>query len=161
MTDAVPATDAVTPEPAVAEPAIINEAAPKTDEPQPAPEPTEPAIGNETPETTPQEPAPPVDPKAEAQKQYLQELGKYEAEKSGFADALKSWEERSKDGKKLAGELSTRFEAWYYVISADSFEKLRPARADVVGPKEAAKAEDTSIRPHFDNPLGGIPGLGE
>ncbi len=182
--------DAVTPEPAAVESAITDEAASKTDEPQPAPtEPaigdetpeiipaqqsppestkpeteTPPADGEEKPAapvTTPQEPAPPVDPKAEAQKQYLQELGKYEAEKSGFADALKSWEERGKAGKKLADELSTRFEAWYYVISADSFEKLRPARADVVGPKEAAKAGDTGTPPQFDNPLGGIPGLGE
>ncbi|RLT03333.1 MAG: DUF4340 domain-containing protein [Planctomycetota bacterium] len=112
------------------------------------------------PATTPQEPAPPADPKAEAQKQYLQALGKYEAEKSGFADALKSWEDRSKDGKKLAKELSARFEAWYYVISADSFEKLRPARVDVVGPKEAAKPGDASMPPHFDKFPGGIPGVG-
>ena len=171
-------------------PAAADEAAGKNDEPQPTPtEPTTgdetpeivpaiqvppeatkpeantpPADGEEKPAapvTTPQEPAPPVDPKAEAQKQYLQALGKYEAEKSGFADALKSWEDRSKDGNKLAKELSTRFEAWYYVISADSFEKFRPARADVVGPKEAAKPADTSIPPQFDNPHGGIPGLGE
>ena len=167
-----------------------DEAAQKTDEPQPAPtEPTtgdetpeitpkqqEPAESakpaTETPDapgaaepgapvTTPQETAPPVDPKAEAQKQYLQELGKYEAEKSGFEDALKSWEERGKQGQKLAKELSTRFGAWYYVISADSFEKLRPSRADVVGPKEAAKPADTIAPPQFDSLPGGIPELGE
>ncbi|MEJ7596239.1 MAG: hypothetical protein WKF77_32425, partial [Planctomycetaceae bacterium] len=167
-----------------------DEAAQKTDEPQPAPtEPnagdetpeitpktpappesakpaTDPPVADNEgkpaiPVTTPQEPAPPVDPKAEAQKQYLQELGKYEAEKSGFADALKSWEDRGKDGQKLAKELSTRFGAWYYVISADSFEKLRPSRADVVGPKEAPKPADTGTPPQFDSLPGGIPGLGE
>jgi hypothetical protein len=91
----------------------------------------------------------------------LQALGKYEAEKTGFADALKSWEDRKKEGEKLAKELSTRFGAWYYVISADSFEKLRPSRADVVGPKEAAKADAPGAAPSFDNPHGGIPGLGQ
>jgi len=188
--DEPPVDETVAPEPKREQPSPADEAAGKNDEPQPAPtEPTTvdetpeivpatqvppesakpetdtpPADGEEKPAapvTTPPEPAPPVDPKAEAQKQYLQALGKYEAEKSGFADALKSWEDRSKDGKKLAKELSTRFEAWYYVISADSFEKLRPARADVVGPKEAAKPADTSTPPQFDNPHGGIPGLGE
>ena len=180
----------VSPEPTRDQPAPVDEAAVTKDEPQPTPtetaagdetpeiipanqatpESTEPATetppadGEEKPAapvTTPQEPAPPVDPKAEAQKQYLLALGKYEAEKSGFADALKSWEDRSKEGQKLAKELSTRFEAWYYVISADSFEKLRPVRADVVGPKEAAQPADTNIPPQFDNPHGGIPGLGE
>ena len=189
--DEPPVEETVAPEPEGVEPLpAADEAASENDKPQPAPtEPTTgdvtpeivpakqvppestkpetdtpPADGEEqpvAPVTTPQEPSPPVDPKAEAQKQYLQALGKYEAEKSGFADALKSWEDRSKDGKKLAKELSTRFEAWYYVISADSFEKLRPARADVVGPKEAATPTDTSTPPQFDNPHGGIPGLGE
>ncbi len=121
------------------------------------------AAGDEkpaTPETTPAEPQPPVDPKAEAQKKYLQEMGKYEAEKSGYADAVKSWEERSKSGKKLATELSARFGAWYYVISADSFEKLRPARADVVGPKEAPKPGAGGPEPSFDNLPGGLPNFG-
>ena len=182
--------EAVAPEPKGVEPVPGDEATPKTDEPQPTPtEPTTgdetpeiipakqvppestkpetdtPAVDGakktDLPVTTPQEPATPVDPKAEAQKQYLQALGKYEAEKSGFGDALKSWEDRSKDGKKLAKELSTRFGAWYYVISADSFEKLRPARTDVVGPKEAAKPVDPNTPPQFDNPHGGIPGFGE
>jgi hypothetical protein len=122
------------------------------------------ATGDEKPAaqvTTPQETAPPVDPKEEAQKQYLQALGKYEAEKSGYADALKSWEDRRKEGEKLAKELSARFGAWYYVISADSFEKLRPSRADVVGPKEEAKPGEANTPPNFDLPHGGIPGLGQ
>ncbi|HQX48952.1 MAG TPA: DUF4340 domain-containing protein [Planctomycetaceae bacterium] len=113
-----------------------------------------------TPETTPAEPQPPVDPKADAQKKYLQEMGRYEAEKSGYADAVKSWEERSKSGKKLTKELSARFGAWYYVISADSFEKLRPTRADVVGPKEAPKPGAAGAEPSFDNPPGGLPNFG-
>ena len=168
-------------EPVAPEPAT-SETAPKSEGAQPTP--TEPASGNANPEilpatpatvplavneeekpaaTTevPQEPDSPVDPSAEAQKQYLQALGQYESEKEGFADALKSWEKRSTEGRKLTEELSTRFGAWYYVISADSFEKLRPSRVDIVGPKESAKPGDTSTPPNFDSPLGGIPGLGE
>ncbi len=156
-----PATGDETPEIIPAQPAPPESAPPESAPPAtdtPADTGEEPPAA---PATSPQESAPPVDPEAEAQKEYLQALGKYEAEKSGFADALKSWEERGKNGKKLAEELSTRFGAWYYVISADSFEKLRPSRADVVGPKEAAKAGDTGTPPQFDNPLGGIPGLSD
>jgi hypothetical protein len=170
------------------EAAPVDDAAPKSEEPQPTP--TEPVAAAETSKDAPAEPAtpetvtpepeatsseeeksadpvtaseestPPADPKAEAKKQYMQALGQYESEKQGFADALKSWEDRSKEGKKLSEELAVRFGAWYYVISADSFEKLRPSRADVVGPKEADKPAGASTPPQFDNPHGGIPGLG-
>ena len=156
-----PATGDETPEIIPKKPEPSESETPATDTPA-----TDPlaANGEENPAPpviTPQETVPPVDPKAEAQKQYLQALGKFEAEKSGFADALKSWEDRSKEGEQLAKELSTRFGAWYYVISADSFEKLRPSRADVVGPKEAAKPGDPGAAPSFDSLHGGIPGLGE
>ena len=113
-----------------------------------------------TPDATPENTAPPIDPVAEAKKQYQKDLGKYETDKLGFVDAVKSWDERSEEGQKVAKELSTRFGAWYYVISADSFEKLRPSRMDVVGPKEAAKLGDAQTPPQFDLPGGGIPGFG-
>ena len=160
---------------------------PKADAPKPEEAKSEPTTGDETPEVipakvaptddgeknpapavddkpaTPDEApaaaAPAVDPVAEAKKQYQKELGKYETDKLGFADAVKSWDERSKEGQKAAKELSTRFGAWYYVISADSFEKLRPSRTDVVGPREAAKPGDEQKPPQFDLPDGGIPGF--
>lgn len=188
IADESAATEPATADPAVtAEPAPADEAAPVTDEAQPAPaepastdeapevvpaapttpEPTDPkaegtADGEQavTPAANPQESAAPVDPKAEAKKEYMKALGQYESEKQSFADAVKSWEERSKEGKKLSEELSVRFAAWYYVISADSFEKLRPSRADVVGPKEADKPADKSTPPQFDGLPGGIPGIG-
>lgn len=157
---------------------------PKADAPKPEETNSAPASSDETPEvipakdapagsgeknpaapadekpTAPDDTAPPVDPVAEAKKQYQKNLGKYETDKLGFADAVKSWEDRSKEGQKSAKELSTRFGAWYYVISADSFEKLRPSRKDVVGPKEAAKPADNQKPPQFDLPSGGIPGFG-
>ncbi|MEZ6032444.1 MAG: DUF4340 domain-containing protein [Planctomycetaceae bacterium] len=148
--DADPATSEETP--------VVTPAEPETQETAAAPAetPTE-SAPSATPAT---ETTPPVDAKAEAKKEYMKALGQYESEKQGFADALKSWEERSKQGKKLSEELAVRFGAWYYVISADSFEKLRPSRADVVGPKEADKPADTSAPPSFDGLPGGIPGLG-
>ncbi len=160
---------------------------PKADAAKPEETKTEPTAGDDTPEVIPATAAPatdgenkpaaadevktatadeapaaapPVDPVAEAKKQYQKELGRYETDKLGFADAVKSWEDRSKEGQKAAKELSTRFGAWYYVISADSFEKLRPSRTDVVGPKEAAKPGAEPAPPQFDLPGGGIPGLG-
>ena len=76
------------------------------------------------------------DPQAEyeaAKKQYEDDLKKYEAD-------LKAYEEKLAAGRKRVDDLNARFGAWYYVISADSFENLRLARADLVEPKE--KPED-------------------
>ena len=104
---------------------------------------------------------PPVDPKAEAQKQYDQAMGEYEAAKAGFEGALKAWESKAKEGKKKADELSSRFGAWYYVISAESFEKFKLTRDAVVGPKEEAKPADGAGAPGLGGPPSfDLPGLG-
>ncbi len=174
-------------EPAAAEPAVTEPtetaAAPQSTEPA-APE--APAPAAETPATTetpaPENPAPaaeapatpaapgddaapaaqpPVDPKVEAQKQYEQALGEFEAAKAGFEGAVKSWEGRSAAGKKKAEELESRFGSWYYVISAESFEKFKLSRDAVVGPKDEPKPADgpaipgAGSIPNFD-----LPGLG-
>lgn len=163
-----PATEVAAPQadeaqPAVADPGttdetpVVTPAVPENQEPAAAP--AETPKESAPPATPATEATPPVDLKAEAKKEYMKALGQYESEKQGFADALKSWEERSKQGKKLSEELAVRFGAWYYVISADSFEKLRPSRADVVGPKEADKPADKATPPSFDGLHGGIPGL--
>ncbi len=132
-------------------PAKEEDPAAKKDEATPADAPAE--------ETTPVQP--PVDPKAEAQKQYDQAMGEYEAAKAGFKGALAAWEGRAKDGKKKAEELSNRFGAWYYVISADSFEKFKLSRESVVGPKEEAKTNDESAIPGAGSvPNFDLPGLG-
>ncbi|MEX2285899.1 MAG: DUF4340 domain-containing protein [Planctomycetaceae bacterium] len=77
----------------------------------------------------------PKDPKAEydeKMKQYQQDLQKYE-------QAVKDQEKKIDDGRKKFERTKTRFGAWYYVISAESFENLRLARKDLVKPKEAPK----------------------
>jgi hypothetical protein len=134
-------------------------AAPATDAP------TTPATATQDPSpvdpnAAPQQPAPapqaPVDPKAEAQKQYDMAMIEYKSAKAAYERNLKAWEERATAGKKKADELKTRFEAWYYVISAESFEKLALSRGTLVGPKEAAPAEGAA--PALPGG-GGIPGF--
>jgi hypothetical protein len=146
--DAAPAAEAKPTEPAAAVPAQEGQPAPADGE-QPA---------AEAPAASAQ---PPVDPKAEAQKQYDQSMGEYEAAKAGFAGALKAWESKAKEGKKKADELSSRFGAWYYVISAESFEKFKLTRDAVVGPKEEPKPADGAAVPGLGGPPSfDLPGLG-
>jgi hypothetical protein len=45
------------------------------------------------------------------------------------------WAARVESGRKRADELNARFGKWYYVISGESFDKLRLRRADLVRDK--------------------------
>jgi hypothetical protein len=140
-------------EPALSEPATVTTEPAATQPPaesNPAPAPTQ----------------PPVDPKAEAQKLYDQALGEYEAAKAAHETAVREWESKAKDGKKRAEDLALRFGAWYYVISAESFEKFKVTRADLVGPKEEPKPADGAAGaaapgsppgPNFNLPAAGTP----
>jgi hypothetical protein len=122
-------------------------AAPADEKPaaeQPA-QPAAPAQESPTPanEATPAQP--PADPKAEAQKAYDQAMGEYQSAKAAYESSLKTWEDRAKSGKKKANELAGRFGSWYYVITAESFEKFKISRDAIVGPKEAeTPAEGTT-----------------
>ena len=153
--EAAPATPAAA-ETAPAAPVVAEPAAAAPQEGQPTPAdaatPGAPFVTPAADETPAAPAAPPVDPKVEAQKQFDQAMGDFEAAKAGYQDALKAWEKRGKDGKKKVEELSTRFAAWYYVISADSFEKFKLARVTVVEPKSEAKPAGAAA--------GGPPGSG-
>jgi hypothetical protein len=54
--------------------------------------------------------------------------------------AVAAWKGRIENGKKRADSLGRRFADWYYVISADSLAKLRPARDELVKPALPASA---------------------
>ena len=158
--EAAPAAEAKPAEPAAAAPAQEGQPAPtEGDKPAAeAPATAAPADGD-APAAAPAQP--PVDPKAEAQKQYDQAMGEYEAAKAGFEGAVKAWESKAKEGKKKADELSARFGTWYYVISAESFEKFKLTREAVVGPKEEAKPADGAGAPGAGGPPSfDLPGLG-
>ena len=47
-------------------------------------------------------------------------------------DAYRQWADRYNRSQAKASELNARFARWYYVISAESFEKLRPSRSELV-----------------------------
>lgn len=51
-------------------------------------------------------------------------------------DAHSAWSDRVSTAQKRASDLNARFARWYYVISAASFEKLRPARAELIQKKK-------------------------
>jgi hypothetical protein len=92
------------------------------------------------PATTAKPAAPPAakpDPKAEYEKamtDYKRKIEEYENNKSEY-------EKKLKNGEKKVKELNDRFGPWYYVISAESFEKLRLTRAELVKPIEAPGAK--------------------
>ena len=72
---------------------------------------------------------------------YQAALAEYERNLETYQNDLKLYEDKRAEGTTKAKELNQRFGAWYYVISAESFENLRLSRADLVKPKEKP-AED-------------------
>ncbi len=58
-----------------------------------------------------------------------------------FADEWKTHDKKIEDGKKEVETLSKRFSSWYYVISAELFNKLKPQRKDLVKAKEKPPEE--------------------
>ncbi|MEZ6062207.1 MAG: DUF4340 domain-containing protein [Planctomycetaceae bacterium] len=94
------------------------------------------------PDAEPAVAAPVVDPKQAAQEAYDKAMAEYQGAQAAYERDLKSFEKKIEDGKKKADELSRRFSGWYYVITADSFEKFRVTRTDVVSKKVAEEAKD-------------------
>ena len=74
-------------------------------------------------------------------------MGEYQSQKLTYEREIKTYNDKVEEGQKTAEELATRFGDWYYVITADSFEKFRIQRKDVVSKKEA---EETSESPEGD-----------
>ncbi len=54
-------------------------------------------------------------------------------------DAYAKWERDMESGKTMAAELNARFAKWYYVISAESYEKLRVTRNEMVVKPESSE----------------------
>lgn len=60
-------------------------------------------------------------------------------EMKALQDAHDQWRQKVENGQARSTELNERFARWYYVISQDSFEKLRVTRTDLL--KEKPKTE--------------------
>ena len=67
----------------------------------------------------------------------VDELTDEDKRNKGLAEDYEEWEEKIQQGKDLADELSQRFALWYYVISADSFDKIHLQRTDLLKEKKA------------------------
>jgi hypothetical protein len=52
-------------------------------------------------------------------------------------DAYDEWESQVEAGRERSEELNARFADWYYVISSDSFERVRLTRSDLVQREES------------------------
>ncbi|MCA9064175.1 MAG: hypothetical protein KDA96_13990, partial [Planctomycetaceae bacterium] len=99
---------------------------------------------------------PSVDPAKAAEEAYQQAVAEFEQARATYEADLKAWNDRAASGKKKAEELTRRFASWYYIISADSFEKFRPARKDLVSLK-TDEEEGEAPAPGFAPPS--IPGF--
>lgn len=85
-----------------------------------------------------EEPKPKKDLKAE----YFEALKRYDAEKGRFTAETAAFAAKIESGKQKVNDLNERFADWYYVISNDSFDKLRLSRADLIKPKEKPADKD-------------------
>jgi len=69
------------------------------------------------------------------------ELTDEDKENKKLADDYESWEDKIAKGQETAEELSARFAPWYYVISAESFDKIHVERSDLVKAKEETETD--------------------
>lgn len=81
-----------------------------------------------------------VDP----QKAYEEALQRYEEDLEVYEVRLKDYEEKLKKGKERVQELNRRFADWYYVISADVFDRMKINRDELVKAKEVPEEEAAS-----------------
>lgn len=65
------------------------------------------------------------------------ETGLPEPPQASDADARASWERRAQDGRDKAERLAARFADWYYVIAADSYDRIHKPRSEFLKPLES------------------------
>ena len=68
--------------------------------------------------------------------EYNEALKRYDAEKGRYVSERQAFEAKIAAGQQKVKELNDRFADWYYVISNDSFDKLRISRSALVKSKE-------------------------
>lgn len=59
----------------------------------------------------------------------------YKRDFEDYKSQLEDYEKKLKEGRQKVERLNDRFADWYYVISSDSFDDLRPTRADLLQSK--------------------------
>ena len=81
-------------------------------------------------------PEPPQPANREFEDKEQSEWSDDDRENKKLADDYTKWEEGSAEGQETAEKRSERFAPWYYVISAESFDKIHLERSDLVRVKE-------------------------
>ena len=81
-------------------------------------------------------PEPPQPANREFEDKEQSEWSDDDRENKKLADDYTKWEEEIAEGQETAEKLSGRFAPWYYVISAESFDKIHLERSDLVPVKE-------------------------
>ncbi|MGD9854342.1 MAG: DUF4340 domain-containing protein, partial [Planctomycetaceae bacterium] len=85
------------------------------------------------------------------EKAYQQALADYKTQLEKWESDQQAYEEKLTKGRERVKELNTRFADWYYVISAETFDKIRIERTNLV---EAKEPEDDKAAPNATD-LGG------
>ncbi|VAX40176.1 hypothetical protein MNBD_PLANCTO02-738, partial [hydrothermal vent metagenome] len=75
---------------------------------------------------------------------FQKELDKYNSDLIQYKKEIKEYEKKIEEGLKKVDQLNSKFEQWYYVISAESFENLRLTRKDLVKTKSKKKEKLSS-----------------
>lgn len=90
----------------------------------------------------------------------------YDTELAQYQDDVIAHDKKIKAGRELAKQLNERFAPYYYLVSAESYQKLKLDRSELVEPKSdkppASPTPGPGGRPNFNLP-GGLnfpPGLG-
>ncbi len=76
-------------------------------------------------------------------KEYESNLAKYKSDRRAYEQRLAAREKQITEGKKQVEQLNARFNDWYYVISAENFNKLHLLRKDLVKEKAKSPGDDT------------------
>lgn len=76
------------------------------------------------------------EPKKDPAEEYKKALADFKKAKDKYASDVKAFDKKVEDGNKKVKELNDRFGDWYYVISAEDFDKLRLNRDQMVKAKE-------------------------
>jgi len=117
---------------------------------------TDPSSEDAGTEDAKKDPAAPKEKPAAVEKEKKpEELKKeYDAKLKKYKSDLKAHEEKIDAGKKQVDELNARFNDWYYVISAENFNKLHLTRKDLVKEKsKPAGDEKTKDKPSEKDPF--------
>ena len=81
-------------------------------------------------------PEPPRTANREFEDKEQSEWSDDDRENKKLVDDYAKWEEETAEAQETAARLSGRFAPWYYVISAESFDKIHLERSDLVQVKE-------------------------